>query len=128
MTTPSDVAHRRGNVRRLAREGLSQRAIAAQLGVSKDTVRRDIEWLSIPLAERLAHRATEAETAITNLCAAAQSVTDANPAHVLTDHETARRWYEQIRATAALLAAQADQFAGYYPFAQCANESATGAN
>lgn len=45
MSTPTmaqDRATRRAKVRQLAQEGMSHRAIAARLGVSKDTVRRDL--------------------------------------------------------------------------------------
>jgi IS30 family transposase len=124
MTTPNELAQRRGKVRRMAQDGASNRAIAAQLGVSKDTVRRDLEWFDIPLAERLAQRATHAETAISHLSAAAQSVVDANPAHVMTDPETARRWYEELCATADRLTELAESFAGYYDFAQRATGGA----
>ncbi|RLL68153.1 DeoR family transcriptional regulator [Streptomyces sp. Z26] len=43
--TPA-AADRRTTVRHLAHTGMSQRAIAAQLGVSKDTVRRDLDALA----------------------------------------------------------------------------------
>ncbi|NUS29786.1 MAG: HTH domain-containing protein [Streptomyces sp.] len=39
-------ADRRTLVRQLAGEGLSQRQIAARLGISKDTVRRDLETIA----------------------------------------------------------------------------------
>ncbi|MGK5529338.1 hypothetical protein [Streptomyces sp. URMC 129] len=42
----NDVAARRAEVRRLAAEGLSGRAIAQRLGVGQGTVRRDLEWLA----------------------------------------------------------------------------------
>ncbi|MFE7804000.1 DeoR family transcriptional regulator [Streptomyces sp. NPDC057430] len=118
MTTPTAVAQRRGNVRRLAAQNLSNRAIAEQLGISKDTVRRDLEWFEIPLAERLAQRAAHTDEAVRQACAAAQTAADHRPAYVMTDADTARRWYEQLRASAAQLAALADQFADHYPFAQ----------
>lgn len=44
--THDDRAKRRTKVRRLAHEGLSQRAIAVRLKCSKDTVRRDFEALA----------------------------------------------------------------------------------
>lgn len=51
MTTATDSGarwrdKRRSEVRRLADQDLSARQIAQQLGVGKDTVRRDLEWLS----------------------------------------------------------------------------------
>lgn len=128
MSTHMAVAQRRGSVRRLVARGLSNRAIGEELGISKDTVRRDREWLDLPLAERVAQRVAHTDEAVRQACAAAQEAADMRPAYVPTDEETARRWYEQLRATAALLAAQADQFADHHPFAQCATESATGAN
>ncbi|MDT9689408.1 DeoR family transcriptional regulator [Streptomyces sp. P9(2023)] len=124
MTGADPVAQRRGKVRRLAQGGASNRAIAAQLDISKDTVRRDLEWFEVPLAERMAQRAAQAETALSQVCAAAQAAADTRPAYVWTDPETARRWHDELRATAAQLTALADQFADYYPFAQ----SATGAD
>lgn len=124
MTTPMAVAQRRGNVRRLVARGLSNRAIGEELGISKDTVRRDREWLDLPLAERLAQRAAQTDEALRQACAAVQAAVDLRPAYTVTDAETARRWYEQLRATAAQLTAQADQFAEHYPFAQCATGGA----
>lgn len=120
MATPTDVAQRRAAVRRLAAQNLSNRAIAEQLGISKDTVRRDLEAPEETLRERLAQRAEQTDTAVRHACAAAQSVVDMRPAYILTDEETARRWYGDLRAAAGQLAALAEQFTDYHPFARCA--------
>lgn len=120
MTGASPVAQRRATVRRMARDGASNRAIAAQLGVSKDTVRRDLATDDAPPAtpaEKFAVRAAQTESAMSQLSAAVQAVDDAKPAYTVTDEETARRWCAELRATAARLAAHADHFAEYYPSA-----------
>ncbi|MGW1546627.1 hypothetical protein [Streptomyces sp. NPDC002346] len=104
----------------MARDGASNRAIAAQLGVSKDTVRRDLATDDAPPAtpaEKFAVRAAQTESAMSQLSAAVQAVDDAKPAYTVTDEETARRWCAELRATAARLAAHADHFAEYYPSA-----------
>lgn len=138
--TPPAVAERRARVRQLSQRGASCRTIASQLGVSKDTVARDIRALETapetpdatpePPAEtpaqRLAHRASQTDTAMRQLCAAAQAVNDATPAHTITDDATARRWYEQLRDTVARLSRAADQFADYYPDAVARDTPASG--
>ncbi|MEV7712308.1 helix-turn-helix domain-containing protein [Streptomyces sp. NPDC088270] len=128
MTGSPTVAQRRTQVRHLAQTGASNRRIAAQLGISKDTVRRDLATPEAPaetLAQRLAQRAAQTESAMSQLSAAGQAVADAKPAYTPTDEETARRWYTELRATAARLAAHADAFADYYPSATtCATEEA----
>lgn len=113
--TPSTATQRRIRVRQLAQPGVSNRAIAAQLGISKDTVARILATPIETRAEAMATRAAQTEAAMSQLCAAAQAVTEAAPAHTVTDDETARRWHEQLCATAAQLLAQAAQFADYYP-------------
>ena len=123
MSTPTEIAQRRATVRRLAQGGASCRAIAAQLGVSKDTVRRDLEALDAPpasLAERLAQRTAQTETAMSQLSAAVQAVDGARPAYTVTDAATAARWHTELRATVARLVAHADAFAEYYPSATSA--------
>ena len=127
MTTPTDVAQRRANVRRLARSGASARAIAAQLGIGKDTVRRDLAWFELPLAERVAQRVAHTDEAVRQACAAAQSVVELRPAYVPADAAIARRWHEQLRATVAQLAALADQFTDHTPATPCATEPEGGA-
>ncbi|MFF3398263.1 DeoR family transcriptional regulator [Streptomyces sp. NPDC002659] len=127
MSTPTEIAQRRARVRQLARGGASCRAIAAQLGVSKDTVRRDLEAADAPPAtpaQRIAQRAAQTESAMSQLSAAAQAIDDARPARTVTDSETARRWLTELRATAARLDAHADAFADYYPSAtECATDA-----
>ncbi|MFJ4916077.1 helix-turn-helix domain-containing protein [Streptomyces sp. NPDC088726] len=118
MTGALTLAQRRAKVRQLAQPGVSNRAIAAQLGIHHRTVARDLAATEAPaetLAQRLAHRAAHTETAMSQLSAAAQAVTEATPARTITDDETARRWWAELRATAAQLLAQADEFADYYP-------------
>ena len=127
MSTPTDVAQRRANVRRLSRSGASARAIAAQLGIGKDTVRRDLAWFELPLAERVAQRVAQTDAAVRHACAAAQTAADMRPAHVPTDPETARRWHDQLRATAAQLTALADQFTDHTPATPCATKPEGGA-
>ncbi|TXS30742.1 DNA-binding response regulator [Streptomyces sp. ms191] len=124
MTSPVAVAQRRGNVRRLVAQGLSNRAIGEELGISKDTVRRDREWLDLPLAERVAQRVAHTDEAVRQACAAAQSAADMRPAYVPTDAETARRWHEQLRAAAEQLVALADQFADHPALTPCATNGA----
>ncbi|MBM9621012.1 hypothetical protein ACFQ60_22490 [Streptomyces zhihengii] len=117
-TVPPEVAHRRATVRHLAQQGLSNRAISARLGLSKDMVRRDLAAPAPPTetrAQRLARRAKDTDEAMRQLCAAAQAVDGADPAHTPTDDETARRWYDDLRATAVVLLAHAEAFADYYP-------------
>lgn len=121
------VAQRRTLVRQLAQSGASNRAIAAQLGIGKDTVARDLAATEPPaetMAQRLAHRAAQTDEAMRQLSDAAQAVDGADPAHTITDEETAQRWCADLRATAARLAHAADQFADYYPSATgCATET-----
>ncbi|MFI6895281.1 hypothetical protein ACIBM4_14305 [Streptomyces sp. NPDC050256] len=113
--TPSPATQRRIRVRQLAQPGVSNRAIAAQLGIGKDTVARILASPIETRTEALAHRAAQTEAAMSQLCAAAQAVSEAVPARTVTDDETARRWHEALCATAAQLLAQAGQFADYYP-------------
>lgn len=120
MSTPTEIATRRAKVRQLKQGGASSRQIAEQLGVCKDTVLRDLRQAdapAVPVAQRLAHRAAQAEDAVSQAYAAAQAVIKARPAHTLTDDATAQRWCGALRAAADALAAQADTFAEYYPCA-----------
>jgi IS30 family transposase len=120
MTTPAQVAERRAKVRQLAKGGASSREIAKEVGVSKDTVLRDMRQAdatpdprAVLRAEKLAH----AEEAVSQASAAVQAVIDARPSHMITDDATAQRWCGALRAAADALAAQADAFAEYYPCA-----------
>lgn len=128
MTTPTEVAHRRANVRRLSRSGMSNRAIGEQLGVSKDTVSRDLKWFELPLAERVAQRVAQTDDAVRHACAAAQDAADMRPAYVPADPDTARRWRDQLRATAAQLLALADEFTDHQPTTACATAPEGGAS
>ncbi|MFI6861769.1 hypothetical protein ACIBKZ_18035 [Streptomyces sp. NPDC050421] len=115
MTGSLTLAQRRAKVRHMAQDGASNRAIAAELDISKDTVARDLAAPVETPAQLMAQRATRTETAMSQLSAAAQAAVAANPAHTITDDETARRWWTELRATAAQLLAHADEFATYYP-------------
>jgi transposase len=119
MSTPAEIADRRAVAHRMSQAGASSREIAIELGVGKDTVRRDLATTTPRQIqrERLAHRLAQAENAVRQACAAAQAVTDATPAYVLADDETARRWYAELCAAAEQLAQQAGAFAAYYPCA-----------
>ncbi|MFB9440009.1 helix-turn-helix domain-containing protein [Streptomyces showdoensis] len=118
------MAQRRAAVRRFAAQKLSNRAIAERLGISKDTVRRDLEAPEVSLRELVAERAAQTDTAVSQACAAAQSAADMRPAYVITDEATARRWHSDLRAAAGQLTALADQFADYYLFARSAMDGA----
>lgn len=120
MTTPAQVAERRAKVRQLAQGGASSRQIAEQIGVSKDTVLRDLAKPEAPAptpAERRAQRVAQTEQAVSQVGAAVQAAIEARPAYTLADDDTARRWCGALRAAADALAAQADAFAEYYPCA-----------
>ncbi|MDQ0943290.1 helix-turn-helix domain-containing protein [Streptomyces sp. V1I1] len=123
MTGSPTVDQRRATVRQLAQTGASNRQIAAQLNVSKDTVRRDLEALDAPPetpSARIAQRAAQTHSAMRQLSAAGQAIDDARPAYTMTDDATAARWCAELRATAARLVAHADAFAEYYPSATSA--------
>ncbi|MCY0961553.1 helix-turn-helix domain-containing protein [Streptomyces sp. H27-H5] len=124
MTSPTEVADRRATVRRLAKGGASNRQIAAQLGVSKDTVRRDLSQEDAPagtVAQRLAQQVAHTEAVMSQLCAAVQAAVEARPAYTLADDATAQRWCAELRAASGALAHLAGAFAEYYP---CATASA----
>ncbi|MFD0344027.1 LuxR C-terminal-related transcriptional regulator [Streptomyces sp. NPDC127117] len=130
MTGALTVAQRRTQVRQLAQTGSSNRQIAAQLGISKDTVRRDLATPEAPTqtrAERFAARVAQTESAMSQLGAAVQAVADAKPAYTPVDEETARRWYAELLATADRLMAHANDFADYYPSATACATTETGA-
>ncbi|MGW2040506.1 hypothetical protein [Streptomyces virginiae] len=124
MSTPTQIAERRTRVRQLAQGGASNRAIAKEVGVSKDTVARDLAHTPDPVEppvvsqrERLAQRVAHAERAVSQACAAAQAVAYVRPAAVFTDDATAERWWRTLREAADQLGAAADAFAAYYPAA-----------
>ncbi|MEU9199431.1 hypothetical protein [Streptomyces sp. NPDC048332] len=117
MTDTLTLAQRRIRVRQLAQPGVSNRAIAKELGIHHRTVARDLAATEAPAetpTQRLAQRAAQTETAMRHLRAAGQAVDDATPARTITDEETARRWCADLRATAERLMAHADEFALYY--------------
>lgn len=124
MTTPGRVSERRARVRQLAHGGASNRTIAAQLGISKDTVRRDLSQEDAPatsVAQRLAQQVAHTEAVMSQLCAAVQAAVEARPAYTLADDATAQRWCAELRAASGALAHLAGAFAEYYP---CATASA----
>lgn len=126
MSTPAEVATRRATVRRLAQSGASSRRIADELGVSKDTVLRDLRQPEAPTMsrlERLAQRAAQTDTAVRHLSAAVQGVIDVRPAYTFTDDATAARWCGALRTAAAQLLAHADAFADLYPSATVADDA-----
>ncbi|WP_137991241.1 helix-turn-helix domain-containing protein [Streptomyces vilmorinianum] len=107
-------ATRRERVRHLADQGKSARAIAAELGVGKDTVRRDLEALrqeapadappKAPIRELVALRNERAFATVAQLRAVVEQV-DAEriPFLVLRDVE-ARHLDAELRQHAATLA------------------------
>ena len=124
MSTPTVIAERRTRVRQLAQSGASNRAIAAELGVSKDTVARDLAHVPEPVEppvmsqrERLAQRVAHAERAVSQACAAAHAVAYVRPAAVFTTDATAERWWRTLREASDQLRAAADAFAAHYPAA-----------
>ncbi|WP_371588259.1 hypothetical protein [Streptomyces virginiae] len=107
-------------MRQLAQGGASSREIAKEVGVSKDTVLRDLaqpDDIATARAALRAEKLAHAEETVRQAGAAAQAVIDARPSHQITDDATARRWCGALRAAADALAAQADAFAEYYPCA-----------
>ncbi|MFI9063232.1 helix-turn-helix domain-containing protein [Streptomyces sp. NPDC053429] len=122
MTSPAEIATRRTVVRQLAQGGASSRQIAERLGVSKDTVLRDLAHTApVPMtrAERLAQQTAQTEAVMRQLCAAVQAAGEARPAYTLADDATAQRWCAELREASGALAELADQFAAYYPCATC---------
>jgi len=90
---------RRDTVRRLADEGKSRRGIAAQLGVSKDTVRRD---LAHAVAPDDAPDATQARTVLPGAHPAAVEAVEALRA---LDAEALRQDVRQLHDTRPYLLA-----------------------
>ncbi|MFE2323603.1 hypothetical protein ACFXD5_06715 [Streptomyces sp. NPDC059385] len=125
MTSPAEIAARRMPVLQMAQGGSSNRAIAEELGLGRATVAR---ILATPPTqrERLALRVAQAEAAVAQVEAAAQAVKEARPAYTAADDETARRWHDVLRATAAQLMSQAGSFAEYYPCATPATDAPQG--
>ncbi|MER6484092.1 hypothetical protein ABT264_11190 [Streptomyces virginiae] len=124
MSTPTEIAERRTRVRHLAQSGASNRRIADELGVSKDTVRRDLAAEPDPVKppvmsqrERLAQRVAHTEQAVSQVSTAVQALVDGRPAAVFTDDATAERWWRTLGEAAAQLQAAADAFADYHPCA-----------
>ncbi|MFB7171101.1 hypothetical protein ACFCYM_09805 [Streptomyces sp. NPDC056254] len=133
MTSPTAaaVAQRRARVAELTRDRRSIRDIAAELGVSKDVVHRDQQWLKrqkpatatatapagTATRHPLAHDKTaQAATALQQLRAAVTATVAARPVYQLyVDDATAAEWIAQLRQDVASLAAVADSFRDYYP-------------
>lgn len=140
MTTPSpaELAERRATVAELSHDGASLRVIAEELGISKDTVRRDLKALerdsmrqpdqqhetptrdratadATSPATRVAQRASEADHAMRHLATAVSTALGARPSHVIVSHTVARQWADQLTTHAAQLVKLAEQFEEYYP-------------
>lgn len=133
MTTPAlspeDRAARRADVRRLADQNKSHRAIAAELGISKDTVRRDLAHLAraktapptetpapvpqSPRAARAAH-AARADAAMRQLAAAVAEVVAARVPYTMVDDQVAHDWAAQMRQHTETLRHERQKFADYY--------------
>ncbi|MEW2631806.1 helix-turn-helix domain-containing protein [Streptomyces sp. NPDC048389] len=142
--TNATVAARRATVARMSRDGASLRAIAAHLGVGKDTVRRDLAAAKgdtvrqpdqhiatdetpcdtgratgeapgeTPRPSR-AQRVAEADAAMRQLGQAVAAAVAARPSHVIVCDTVARGWADGLRHHAAALARLAAAFDEYYP-------------
>lgn len=121
-TTTDPRAARRERVRQLAATGASTRAIARELTISKDTVRRDLEHLAQtadqqnePLRDRVARRNEEATEALRHLAAAVRRVQNEQLPYLIQAPEVAHRVEDELRQHAATLTSIANDFALYYP-------------
>ncbi|MGW2985442.1 helix-turn-helix domain-containing protein [Streptomyces goshikiensis] len=117
--TPQTRADRRATVAAMTEAGASTRRIADELGISKDTVRRDLAAAK-PSAEavrrRLRQRAALAHESMRHLRQAVSQAAEARPGYCpLNDDGTAAQWYTQLREDAAVLYALAETFRDYYP-------------
>ncbi|MFB6950198.1 hypothetical protein ACFCXP_11260 [Streptomyces niveus] len=136
MTTPAlspeARAARRAEVRRLADQNMSHRAIATKLGISKDTVRRDLAHLArhepappreTPAPEprsprtTLSEQAERAGAAMHQLVAAVAAVVEASVPYAMVDDQVAHDWAAQMRQACDTLRHERQQFADYYPSA-----------
>ncbi|MCY0921855.1 MULTISPECIES: helix-turn-helix domain-containing protein [unclassified Streptomyces] len=110
---------RRAAVARLAQAGASNRRIAIELGISKDTVSRDLAVMKpapAPAVDRMRHRAALAHETMRHLHQAVRQTVEARPGYTpLIDDATAAQWHEQLRQDAAELLAVAAEFRDYYP-------------
>lgn len=126
MSSPTEIADRCVEAHRLRATGASTQQIADQLGVSTDTVLRDLKRQPGPdagPAQRLALRATQTHTVVRDAALAAQAVTDLGPAYTMTDDATATQWHRTLHAAAAQLLAAAAAFTDYYPCVATAAEA-----
>ncbi|MFD3483798.1 HTH domain-containing protein [Streptomyces sp. NPDC058665] len=128
MTTDKTTA-RRAAVQRLTQQDptRSARSIAADLGISKDTVRRDLAHLTAtetpaapepePPAEPPAAPGTaaHARAAVRQLAQAVAEVENARPAHVSTTDEEANHWAAQLRQHTETLRHERQLLADHYP-------------
>lgn len=114
-----NLATRRATVARMTKAGASTRRIADELGISKDTVRRDLAAATTPreeLRERLRQRRALAHESMRHLRQAVSQAVEARPGYCpLIDDATAAQWHTQLREDAAALLAVADTFGDYYP-------------
>lgn len=117
-------------VRRLARGGASNRQIAAQLRVSKDTVRRDLAQVAhtvahgseqqdappkAPMRQQIAERNERALTAMRQLADAVAQVQVERVSHLMVTEAVAHGLEDEVRQHAATLLRLADAFHEYYP-------------
>ncbi|GGY29793.1 hypothetical protein GCM10010363_07830 [Streptomyces omiyaensis] len=121
-TTTDPRAARRERVRHLDATGASTRAIARELNISKDTVRRDLEHLAQtadqqpePLGDRVARRNEEAGAALRHLAATVLLVQNEKLPYLIQTPEVAHSIEDELRQHAATLTAIANDFSLYYP-------------
>ncbi|MFE5090619.1 helix-turn-helix domain-containing protein [Streptomyces sp. NPDC056638] len=133
MTGAAVVVQRRTKVRHLAQTGASNRAIAAQLGISKDTVRRDLAHLAQtpdqqeaptapPLREQIAIRNERAFAAMRHLADIVAQVETERVSHLLVPGAVAHQLEDEVRQHAATLLRIADAFTEYYPRTEAPQE------
>ncbi|MFD9306117.1 hypothetical protein ACFWCB_26270 [Streptomyces sp. NPDC060048] len=123
MPVTLDVAQRRTLVAQMSRGGVSIRAMATLLGVTKDVIHRDRKALAEAATATPATRAEQARQRVADITATLHDLRDtvdalvsAQPAYQLAlDDATAAVWHATIRDTAAELTALTATFGDYYP-------------
>ncbi|MFG2144115.1 helix-turn-helix domain-containing protein [Streptomyces sp. NPDC048696] len=113
-----EIVARRAVVARLADDGASLRQIAAQLGISKDTARRDLAAHRDAITDQVTgveKRASEAEAAMRQLATAVSSVVSARPGYVIVPDAVAHQWRTTLEEHVLALRQLADSFNDYYP-------------
>lgn len=134
MATPdrtrNQIAERRATVAQYLRDGLTQTAIAARLGISVHAVWRDTRAIrrdqtqaadqpnrapTTTTRDRIAARTADADTAMRAIAVAVADVIAASPSHVIVSPAIAHRWVAELRQHADHLTALADAFNECYP-------------